>query len=42
MTRVEYSLTLQPGLLQPPIEAAAKYGNPQAVKADDLIWSPAK
>jgi|SRR5579875_44974 NitT/TauT family transport system substrate-binding protein len=42
MTRVEYSLTLQPALLQPPIDVAAKYGGEKAIPADELIWAPAK
>jgi len=42
MNRVTYELTLQPRLLQPPINIAAKYGNEQVIPADDLIWAPAK
>jgi NitT/TauT family transport system substrate-binding protein len=42
MTRVTYELTLQPRLLQPPIDIAAKYGNEKVIPADDLIWTPAK
>jgi NitT/TauT family transport system substrate-binding protein len=42
MNRVEYALTLQPGLIQPPIDVAAKYGGGKAIPASDLIWAPAK
>lgn len=42
MTRVTYELTLQPRLLQPPIDVAAKYGNEKVIPADELIWAPAK
>ncbi|HXP94674.1 MAG TPA: ABC transporter substrate-binding protein [Candidatus Binatia bacterium] len=42
MNRVEYSLTLQPNLVQPPIDVAAKYGGQLAIPANDLIWAPAK
>jgi NitT/TauT family transport system substrate-binding protein len=42
MNRVEYAVTLQPNLLQPPIDVAAKYGGLPAISANDLIWAPAK
>jgi NitT/TauT family transport system substrate-binding protein len=42
MTRVTYELTLQPRLLQPPINIAAKYGDEKVIPADELIWTPAK
>jgi NitT/TauT family transport system substrate-binding protein len=42
MNRVVYALTLQPNLVQPPIDVAAKYGGQPAIPAGDLIWSPAR
>lgn len=43
MTRVDYALTLDPALLQPPIDVAVKYGTSQyPMPATDLIWTPAK
>ena len=42
MVRATYEVTLQPRLLQPPINIAAKYGNEPVIPADDLIWQPAK
>jgi NitT/TauT family transport system substrate-binding protein len=42
MVRAQYELTLQPRLLQPAINIAAKYGHEAAIPADELIWQPAK
>jgi NitT/TauT family transport system substrate-binding protein len=42
MNRVEYAVTLQPNLIQPPIDVAAKYGGQAAIPASDIIWSPAR
>lgn len=42
MTRVQYALTLEPSLLEPPIAVAAKYGDQETVPVDDLIWAPAR
>lgn len=42
MTRVDYALTLDPDLLQPPIDAAVKYGGLRPLPANELIWTPAK
>lgn len=38
MTRVEYGLALDPKLLQPPIDVAAKYSQQRFGPATDLIW----
>jgi NitT/TauT family transport system substrate-binding protein len=40
--RVIYALSLDPRLLQPPIDTAAKYSGNPAVPASSLIWSPVK
>jgi NitT/TauT family transport system substrate-binding protein len=42
MGRVEYALTLDPKLLQPPLDIAAKYApnTPPTVTAADLTWTP--
>jgi NitT/TauT family transport system substrate-binding protein len=42
MHRVIYALDLEPRLLQPPIDTAAKYSGNPAVSANTLIWAPAK
>jgi NitT/TauT family transport system substrate-binding protein len=42
MHRVIYALNLEPRLLQPPIDTAAKYSGNAAVSANTLIWAPAK
>jgi NitT/TauT family transport system substrate-binding protein len=42
MHRVIYALNLEPRLLQPPIDTAAKYSGNPAVSANTLIWAPAK
>jgi NitT/TauT family transport system substrate-binding protein len=42
MKRVQYALTLQRSLLEPPIAAAAKYSGQTRVSTDDLIWALAK
>jgi NitT/TauT family transport system substrate-binding protein len=41
MTRVEYGLSLDPKLLQPPIDVAARYSQQHFGPATDLIWPPA-
>jgi hypothetical protein len=42
MNRVEYATTLDPKLLQPSIDAAAKYSNTpmRVTPAAELIWRP--
>lgn len=42
MHRVNYATTLEPRLVQPPIDIAVKYGGGQTMSADELIWAPAK
>jgi len=42
MNRVLYALTLEPRLVQPPINTAAKYTGQTPVSADSLIWAPAR
>lgn len=42
MHRVVYATTLEPRLLQPPIDVAVKYGGGAAMPADALIWQAAK
>jgi hypothetical protein len=42
MHRAIYALTLEPRLLQPPIDTAAKYSGNPPVSANTLIWAPAK
>lgn len=44
MLSVEYALTLDPRLIQPPIDNAAKYGSSQQspMPATDLIWTPSQ
>jgi NitT/TauT family transport system substrate-binding protein len=42
MHRVIYALNLEPRLLQPPIDTAAKYSGNPPVSANTLIWAPAK
>ena len=42
MHRAIYALYLEPRLLQPAIDTAAKYSGNPAVNANTLIWSPAK
>jgi len=40
MTRVQYALTLDPKLLQPPLDIASKYSQQRGVPVADLIWTP--
>jgi NitT/TauT family transport system substrate-binding protein len=42
MNRVVYAQALEPRLLQPPIDAAAKYTGQAPVTANSLVWAPAK
>lgn len=42
MHRVIYATALEPRLVQPPIDTAAKYTGGQPVSANSLIWAPAK
>jgi NitT/TauT family transport system substrate-binding protein len=42
MNRVPYALTLEPRLVQPPINTAAKYTNQAPASASSLIWAPAR
>ncbi len=42
MNRVPYAVTLEPRLVQPPINTAAKYTGQAPVTADSLIWAPAR
>jgi NitT/TauT family transport system substrate-binding protein len=42
MHRVPYAVTLEPRLVQPPIDTAAKYTGQSPVAANSLIWAPAK
>lgn len=42
MHRVIYATNLEPRLLQPPIDTAAKYSGNPPVSANTLIWAPAK
>jgi NitT/TauT family transport system substrate-binding protein len=42
MHRVPYAVTLDPRLIQPPIDTAAKYTGQAPVSANSLIWTPAK
>jgi NitT/TauT family transport system substrate-binding protein len=42
MHRVIYAIALEPRLLQPPIDTAAKYSGNAPVSANTLIWAPAK
>ena len=43
MTRATYGTVLDPSLMQPVIDNAAKYGNfPRIVTASELIWAPPK
>lgn len=42
MHRAIYALALEPRLLQPPIDTAAKYSGIPPVSANTLIWAPAK
>lgn len=43
MTRATYGTSLEPSLMQPVIDDAAKYGAvPRSVSVDDLIWAPSK
>jgi NitT/TauT family transport system substrate-binding protein len=42
MNRVPYSVALEPRLLQPAIDAAAKYTGQAPISANSLIWAPAK
>ena len=42
MNRVPYAVTLEPRLVQPPINTAAKYSGQAPVSATSLIWAPAR
>jgi NitT/TauT family transport system substrate-binding protein len=42
MNRVPYAVALEPRLLQPAIDTAAKYTGQLPVSANSLIWAPAK
>ncbi len=42
MNRAIYAQALEPRLLQPPIDAAAKYTGQAPVAANSLVWAPAK
>jgi hypothetical protein len=42
MNRVIYAQALEPRLLEPPIDAAAKYTGQTPVSANSLVWAPAK
>ncbi len=42
MYRVPYALALEPRLIQPAIDTAAKYTGQAPVSADSLVWAPAK
>jgi NitT/TauT family transport system substrate-binding protein len=42
MHRVIYGTALEPRLVQPPIDSAAKYTGQAPVSANSLIWAPAK
>ena len=42
MNRVPYAVALEPRLLQPAIDAAAKYTGQAPISANSLIWAPAK
>jgi NitT/TauT family transport system substrate-binding protein len=42
MNRVPYAVTLEPRLVQPPINTAAKYSGQAPVSANSLIWAPAR
>jgi NitT/TauT family transport system substrate-binding protein len=42
MRRVPYAVTLETRLVQPPIDAAAKYTGQAPVRANTLIWAPGK
>jgi NitT/TauT family transport system substrate-binding protein len=42
MNRVPYAVTLETKLVQPPIDAAAKYTGQAPLKANAIIWAPGK
>ena len=42
MNRVVYAVSLDPRLLQPPIDTAAKYTDQTPTGANSLIWAPGK
>ena len=42
MNRVPYALALEPRLIQPAIDTAAKYTGQSPVSANSLLWAPAK
>jgi hypothetical protein len=42
MYRAPYALSLDPRLIQPSIDTAAKYTGQASVPANSLIWAPAK
>jgi hypothetical protein len=42
MYRAPYALALEPSLIQPSIDTAAKYTGQPPVPANSLIWAPAK
>jgi NitT/TauT family transport system substrate-binding protein len=42
MNRVPYAVSLEPRLVQPPINTAAKYTGQAPVTATSLIWAPAR
>jgi NitT/TauT family transport system substrate-binding protein len=42
MNRVPYATALEPRLLQPAIDAAAKYTGQSPTTANSLVWAPAK
>jgi NitT/TauT family transport system substrate-binding protein len=42
MNRVPYAVALEPRLLQPAIDTAARYTGQTPVSANSLIWAPAK
>ena len=42
MYRAPYALSLDPHLIQPPIDTAAKYTGDAAVPANSLVWAPGK
>ena len=42
MNRAVYATALEPRLVQPPIDAAAKYTGQAPVSANSLVWAPGK
>jgi hypothetical protein len=42
MYRAPYALSLDPRLIQPAIDTAAKYTGQPSVPANSLLWAPGK